>query len=275
MPVIQIFTRKDSSHDNDDLYAVAAVMAASLAKANEPVPAIHNKVDARGEKTRPRNPNQLITSQHVFPRKNIARFCNQKGVASVYDLKRGKIFPANPNNPVFCADRAWDHRSERQMKYIEDEFQALVAPILKENIGTIPPNQKAVIDRMYALWVTRARFRYLSNQEMVLNGINGTKLNKEEEENLERKGFLFVRSGGAIPTRQINGLQIMLRVGDLERNFAADILRWGVVKTISGEFIVPDLPLHGILPITPNIALIHSTRDGHISDKNRNCSPPI
>ena len=38
------------------------------------------------------------------------------------------------------------------MKPIEDEFQTVVAPIVEGKVGAISSEQKAAVDRMYALW---------------------------------------------------------------------------------------------------------------------------
>ena len=37
---------------------------------------------------------------------------------------------------------------------------------------------------------------------------------------------------------------------------AVRIPRWGVISTQSGKFIVPDVPIHTIIPLSPRIALV-------------------
>jgi hypothetical protein len=42
----------------------------------------------------------------------------------------------------------------------------------------------------------------------------------------------------------------------------------GVITMQSGEFIVPDVPQNGIIPVTSRLALVHSTPDGMIVEQN-------
>ncbi|MGK3865243.1 hypothetical protein, partial [Enterococcus faecium] len=84
------------------------------------------------------------------------------------------------------------------MKHIEDEFQTIVAPIADGKTQTIAPEAKPFIDRMYALWHTRSRQREIESQEVQLNVAPGSDYTKEQEENLEKNGYMFVRKGGGI-----------------------------------------------------------------------------
>ncbi|MDR3488433.1 MAG: hypothetical protein P4M05_26470 [Bradyrhizobium sp.] len=270
MPIIRVYgPEQPPEYEGNGSNTAAAVMAVMLAKAAEPVEMFPEKlIKTKAEKTRPGNPNRLTIRQHVFPTKSISRFANQNRLVSVHDLGRGRVFSAKPTNAVFWAERAWDQRTERQMTTIEDEFQSLVVPIVAGLSRTILPEQKAAVDLMYALWFMRPRYRELTQQEIFLKGNVGSKLTKEQEENLESNGYLFARVDGAMPARQMNGLQIMIKVNEFARKLENDIPRWGVIETLSGELIVPDLPCHGILPITPRIALVHSSPDGHITERN-------
>ena len=154
------------------------------------------------------------------------------------------------------------------MKSIEDEFQQAVEPLIAGKIAVLSAESKSVIDRMYALWYMRSRFRELEYQEVQLNGIIGGDLSKEQEENLESKGYLFARKNGAMPARQINAVALQIRADHYARDLAISITRWGVIVAQSGEFIVPDVPWHGILPLTPQIALVQSSPDGMITEQN-------
>ena len=120
---------------------------------------------------------------------------------------------------------------------------------------------------MFALWYMRGRYRELAAQEIRLNGIEGDHLTKEQEENLEAKGYLFSRRGGRIPARQLNGLWLQRRI-DGYRGDLSSIERWGVITPESGEFIVADVPSHEIIPLTPTLALVGSSPDGMISVEN-------
>jgi len=220
------------------------------------------------ERTQPKNPNQLTVKQHVFPARSIDRFVNQDGRVSVYDMVRRKQRLARPDDVLFCARRAWDHRAEAgYMKHIEDEFQAVVRPIIDGQAASVAPEQKPTIDRMFALWYMRARYRELDSQEIQLKGITGSELSKAQEENLEKNGYLFTRKGGKMPTRQLNGLQLQRRIDGYTDDLAT-VTRWAVIRPQEGEFIVPDVPMHTILPLTPTLALAASVPDGVITERN-------
>jgi hypothetical protein len=270
MSIIRVYTPDQSPESKgNNPNTAAAVMGAMLAKASEPIEMLPVKsAKAKTEKTRPGNPNRLTLHQHVFPAKSISRFGNQNGLISVHDLVRKRVFNAKPTNVIFCADRAWDQRTERQMTIIEDKFQSLIAPVVTGLSRTIPQDQREVIDQMYALWFMRPRYRELTQQEIHLQGGVGSKLTKEQEENLETNGYLFAREGGTMPARQLNGLQIMVRVYGYAKDLEKSITRWGVIETQAGEFIVPDVPFHTILPVTPRLALVNLEQDGHITEQN-------
>jgi hypothetical protein len=263
MPVIKVI-------DSGGSYLAAAVMAVTLAKASEPTKIHEQRKRVGTERTRPRNPNSLTVDQHVFPSKSIERFTDQRGRVSVHELHRAQVIRAKkPDNAIFCARRAWDQRAEAgYMKRIEDDFQKIVGPIVEGKTQTLASELKASVDRMYALWYMRSRYRELESQEIQLNGIAGDDLTKEQEENLEKNGYLFTRKSGRIPARQLNGLELQLRIDSYARELAGSVTRWGVISTQSGEFIVPDVPSHCIIPLTPRLALVSSAPDGMIVERN-------
>jgi hypothetical protein len=270
MPVVKFITSDSPAQEGQRSQTAAAVMAVMLAKGSEPakpLPAKPKRVKA--ERTSPRNPKSLTVDQHVFPSKSISRFTNQSGHVSVHVLRRSKVIRAKPGNAIFCASRAWDERAEAgYMKSIEDLFQQIVSPIADGKAETIRPEQKPAIDRMYALWYMRARYRELEAQEIQLNGIAGDDLTKEQEENLEKNGYMFARKGGTMPARQLNGLELQYRIDNFTRDMAVPTTRWGVIMAQSGEFIVPDVPSHGIIPITPRLAFVWSAPNGVILERN-------
>ena len=151
------------------------------------------------------------------------------------------------------------------MKRIEDEFQTIAAPIIEGRVDTIAPEHRSAVDRMYALWYARARYRDLEEQEIQLNGISGQALTKEQEENLEKNGYMFAREGGKWPARQFNGMQIQMFIDHYAPRLAAPT--WGVITTQSGEFIVPDTPSHTIFPLAPRLALVGFAPDGLINER--------
>lgn len=270
MPVIKVIdSDQPAQAPNQGPYLAAAVMAVTLAKASEPQKTHEPSKRARAERTRPRNPNSLTVNQHVFPSKSIERFTDQTGRVSVHELHRGEVIRAKPNNSIFCARRAWDERAETgYMKRIEDDFQTIVGPIVDGTVRTLAAEFKAAVDKMYALWYMRSRNRDLESQEIQLNGISGEDITKEQEENLEKNGYVFARKSGRMPARQLNGLQLQIRINNYARALAASVTRWGIISAQSGEFIVPDVPSHYIIPLTPRITFVNSVPDGMITKSN-------
>ena len=266
MPLIRIACVRGNEEQTSD---AAAIMAKTLAKASEPIPHLPAKGEIlKAEKTRPQNPNQLTVRQHVFPVRSMQQFVDKSGRVFVFDILRSKTRLARPKDMLFCAQRAWDQRAEAgYMKHIEDEFQKIVQPIISGQVNTLTPEQKPAIDSMFALWFMRTRYRRLDAQEIQLFGIHGDDLTKTQEENLESNGYVFARMGGKMPARQLNGVQLQMRIGQYARDLAG-LTGWGVIHVQSGEFIVPDVPSHTIIPLTPKLALVASVPDGFVLEQN-------
>jgi hypothetical protein len=263
MPVIRVF-------DSGDTYAAAAVFAKTLSMTAEPeTPRKVERKRTRGEKTGPRNPNRLTLDQHVFPNKSIERFAGADGRVAVQWLDRKKIIRLKPTNPLFCADRSWDQKEETGFtKKIEDAFQEAVIPIIEGTVTSVLAEVRPAVDRMYSLWYWRARYRNLESQELDLKGIIGEDLTLEQEENLESNGYIFARKNGAMPARHLNGVTLMMRTYRYAEQLATAVPRWSVITAEAGEFIVPDMPWHCILPLTPQLALVNATTDGMITEQN-------
>jgi hypothetical protein len=99
-----------------------------------------------------------------------------------------------------------------------------------------------------------------------MNNLTGTALTKDEQEILESRHVMFVREGGKIATRHLTGLQIQARIMMDNRNHAAR--RWGVIHAPEGEFVMPDVPAHDLMPITPTILLAANHPSGLITRPN-------
>jgi hypothetical protein len=269
MPVIKVFSPPVGAPDQES-HTAAAVMAKTLAMTTEPEAAREvGRKRTRGEKTRARNPNRLTLDQHVFPAKSIERFADADGRVAVHLLHRDKIVRVKPDNPLFCADRSWDQRAETGfMKQIEDAFQEAITPIVEGRAASISAEARPAVDRMYSLWYWRARYRDLESQEVDLKGIIGSDLTLEQEENLESNGYMFARKSGTMPARQLNGVTLMIRTNRFADHLADTIPRWSVIRAQAGEFIGPDMPWHGVLPLTPELALINAAPDGMITEQN-------
>jgi hypothetical protein len=264
MPTFVIYDPNGSS-------TAAAVMAKTGMMAAAPEKGREFRLKrARVEKTRPGNPNRFTLNQHVFPTKSIERFAGADGHVDVRLLdSRNKVIRPRPDNPIFGANRAWDQRAESgYMKRIEDRFQRVVGAIIEGKTTAVSAEERPPIDWMYALWYWRARFRELESQETQLNGVAGADLSLEQEENLESNGYMFARRHGAMPTRQLNGAVVEMRTGFYVEELAKSVTRWGILRAQGGEFIVPDVPWHGVIPLTPQLALVWNAPDGMITEQN-------
>ena len=211
---------------------------------------------SKHEKPQKSNPNKLTIKQHVLPVMNIRRFANPSGRVSLHDVARGITRSAKPTDDIFCARRAWDQRAEvGYMKAIEDAFQGLVAPILEGTKIDIQDADAVTASNFYALWYMRSRRRELPDQEIQLQGISGgSGLTKNEEEVVESKGGIFARADGKMPARHINGIRLQMELYQYSDQIRADS-QWGIIYAQEGEFLVPDMPHHNILPISPIMCL--------------------
>jgi hypothetical protein len=182
---------------------------------------------------------------------SIARFVDGGGVVWLYDKRRQKLRHAKPKDKIFCARRVWDLGAERSMKKrIEDPFQKLASQIIGGTLTSIGSSEKAVIDRFFALWKTRAEYKYAYSSAIGVKGLTGETLTKEDEEQFEYKNTLFLREDATIPAHRFHPILITRRIDQYCFDFAG--LQWGIIQAQAGHFVVPDTPNHTIIPLTPH-----------------------
>ena len=101
----------------------------------------------------------------------------------------------------------------------------------------------------------------------VFNGIAspGEALSQDQQEILEKNGYSFMVGEGML-SRHVNGMGISIRIMQLLRGDLHDA-RWGIVAASEGEFIVCDIPVHQMIPLTPTLCLM-SEASGTISKRN-------
>ncbi|HVC50550.1 MAG TPA: hypothetical protein VND87_00865 [Stellaceae bacterium] len=210
----------------------------------------------------------MAIDQHTFPAASIKRFCGPDGCVLVHDLLRNKVRRAGPKDDIFCAKRAWDHGSETGFMWqIEAPFQELANRIVERQVSTIGEADRRVVNEFFALWYMRSRGRTLTTQEHQAQGVTGGGLSKDQEEVLERHGVMFARAGGRFPARFLNGHELRLRTYRYAQNELA-ITRWGIIEAQEGEFLVPDVPLHTVIPLTPTRCVASPALDGMITRQN-------
>jgi hypothetical protein len=216
---------------------------------------------AKGEPPQPGNPHELTRRQHVHSATCIARFADKSGRVWVRRKQGPAAFPANQNNPVFCADRAWDERTEKGLfRKIELAFNKEANNIVR----TRRVVSHRAISEYVAIWQIRADLSSAPGPDLQLAGIEGTDLTKEQEETLESKHGAFVRAGG-VPSRFSAGLSALIQF-DKAMSILGTVT-WGVIRTKSKVFICPDTPGHSTsFPLTPSISLVAKSPDAVVCD---------
>ena len=164
------------------------------------------------ETTQRRNPHGLTIHQHVFPTASIARFAQEDGLVSIYMHEQRKTVRCSPRNDLFCAKRVWNQTSEHGfMRRVEGGFQKLANHILEGSIDhSLGPTEYRIVSQFYALCRLRAEARQTPPQDVQMKGvIPGSALTKNQEEILEKNGYIFARgttmpsSLSDFPTRKI------------------------------------------------------------------------
>ncbi len=222
----------------------------------------------RSEPVQRRNPYHLTTRQHVFPRKSIARFADERGFVSLIDQARRINRRAKPGDKVFCADRAWDERAEKgYMKSAEDEFQKLADGILDDGVSSLTASDNQIVNMFYGIWHVRSRQRVLPMQFIKMKEAEGSDFSQDLFERLESQWTIAFRKDGSVPSRHINAIQIQVMAGQIAQVHLRDA-KWGIVRSIAVEFCVPDVPHMLVVPISPKVCLVQGAPSGYISDEN-------
>jgi len=217
------------------------------------------------EKTQKSNPHKLTVNQHIISAKSIERFCCTNGKVEVYTKYKPEKIKAKPNNKLFCVERVWDQRAEAgYMKSIEDSFQSIVSKILSNLNITLMNEENIIVTSYFALWEHRFHRSVNPLNDSELKGIlPGESITKDQEEILESKHLGFSRNKNYatyIPSRIMNGLNIQIRIDKIV--YEMKDLKWGVVRSIDGEFIYPDnFSGTAIIPMTPTIILLGNSEN--------------
>ncbi|WP_148050983.1 DUF4238 domain-containing protein [Pseudomonas fluorescens] len=206
------------------------------------------------EPTQKGNPHALTVDQHVIPKASIKRFCGIDGRVELVTNRHGRRIFVPPKNSIFCVRRLWDERAENcYQKRIEDRFQRIVDAILNERIFDFDADAEEALGEFYLLWRYRGIAKQAPFDDARLNIERPARnLSVDSQERLERGHVGFIRPDSTIPSRMINGFQIQryidMAMGTLSKR------RWGILKAIEGEFLVPDFPGdHAVIPVTPTI----------------------
>jgi hypothetical protein len=207
------------------------------------------------EETQKGNPHKLTINQHVFPKKSIDRFSDEKGFVQLFRKASSKVIEATSSNSLFCAKRVWDQSTEAGIgKDIEDRFQSLADSILARASCVIGHFEKVVVEDFFSLWRARQKFRAEGLDDFKLEGIDGDSLTKDEQEILERKHVIFCRDG-VMPGRFAAGIHVFGYMNTFRQD--NQHMQWGIVHAGEGEFIVPDcFQDMMIVPISPKLMIV-------------------
>jgi len=221
----------------------------------------------RHERTQRGNPHMLTINQHVFPRASISRFADKDGLVTTYLHDKRKTVRLPPQDVLFCARRVWNQASEHGfMRNVEFAFQKLAQHILKGTSGqSLAQTDYRIVSQFYALCRLRAEAKEAPPPDAQMKGVlPGRALTKNEEEMLEKNGYIFAR-GSTMPSRHMTSIRIKVLLNRL----CAQETTWAVVYSREVEFIVPDSFCEvGIVPLTPNLCLVANQVGGEISSCN-------
>lgn len=217
-------------------------------------------MDVKFEQTQKGNPHQFTINQHVFPKASIERFSGNDGCVEVYSIPHRKVMRLKPNNRIFCAQRAWDQKTEAAVsRRIEDKFQALADAIERGTVTTIGVWEKRIVEQFFSLWRTRQKFRIEGLDDVRLHGIEGESLTKAQEEAIEGNHAMYV-SDGVVKGRLLASIHVF----GFETTFieANKSMQWGIARSASVDFLVPDsFEDMMIVPISPRLAIVADVPD--------------
>lgn len=204
------------------------------------------------------NPHRLTVQQHTFPKRSIERF-TEAGTVEVFEPASKRLLRRNPKDVLFCAHRAWDHRTEHQtFASIELRFQQIADELL-DGATTIDQLNREAITEFYLSWVLRYAIKQRPRSDYTLRptGLDRTSEDLDTAEFAEKNGYIFIRRDGSIPGRMMHGAAILTQIG--ARQEGMEGMKWGIVRAGegAGEFIVPDtFSRFPIIPISPKMSLI-------------------
>lgn len=220
------------------------------------------------ERTQRGNPHQLTVNQHCFPASCIKRFNGDDGRVQLFKIAQLEIISAKPDAKIFCAKRAWDQKAEHVfMKEIEDKYNILADVVVSNPTINLNPDQQAIVTDIFALWNIRAHWKEQPVQDQqILNGVDvAVRYTKDEQEELEKHGITAIRPDLTIPGRSLTGYSIQSNLIAVREQMAD--AQWGILRSIKGEFIVPDQStISSMLPLTPNLCFFSQSHNDEISE---------
>jgi hypothetical protein len=212
------------------------------------------------EKPQKGNPHQLTINQHVYPARSIERFADAAGTVEVWMRRNNKTFRASPDNPLFCARRTWDQRTESgYMKDIENEFQILADRIANGG-ARLTAEESLAASKFFILWQVRVEQKRQPPSDAAMRSVAPDPLTKDQREQLEKMAVTFINPDQTLPGRSVSGFNIFREID--RRLPPLTHARWGVMTAQQGEFLLPES--YGYcchIPIAPNHYLVYDQLD--------------
>jgi hypothetical protein len=225
---------------------------------------LHINLDTTTQKG---NPQQLTVCQHTFPLRSISRFAGDDGRVEVYLVKQRKVVRLKPDDQLFCAKRVWDQRAESSfMKEIEDKYQSLAELVVHENKRKLNADEQQIVTDMFAIWNIREHRRANPIPDQNIQGIIDVARHytKDDQEILEKNHIGVIRPDLTMAGRHIAGPNIQLNLFEVRKQMSD--AKWGVLKALEGQFIVPDNFSNArILPLTPSLCFFSQSDDDEIN----------
>ncbi|MBG7622096.1 hypothetical protein I5R65_21700 [Herbaspirillum sp. AP02] len=204
------------------------------------------------------NPHKLIVNQHIYPRKGLQRFAMEDFVR-VRLIGKQEPISCRTGDKLFCANRAWDQRSEvLHSRDIEVGFAELAEKIISGEVRELDAAMNLIAADFYDLMDERYKAHITPYEDEAFPGVSANKLTVDEQEVLESKGIFFVGPEGTVSGRAIAGIHMMGRRVFRRR---IEVPLWGIWRAQGGEFIVPDnFSENMCIPVSPSIWLMAEKR---------------
>lgn len=203
------------------------------------------------------NPAQLTRKQHVHAANCIKRFVGSDGKVEVVKLPSERLRYA-PDNKIFCADRAWSQQGETMLmsKHIECSFFVQLDLAVKGE----PIQDHNAVSEYFFLWEMRRRARAHPLPDLQLIGVSGSSLTSLAQQHMEARYYITVDQNSHVGGQFLTTFKIQQGID--ERMLANPHLKWGVVQSSSGEFLVADGYSEALFfPVHPKIALVANQPD--------------
>lgn len=203
------------------------------------------------------NPAQLTRKQHVHAATCIKRFVGSDGKVDVVKLPSERLRCA-PDSKIFCADRAWSQQGEAMLmnEHIERSFfEQLAFAVLGE-----PIQDHNAVSEYFFLWEMRRKARAHPLPDLELIGVSGSSLSSLEQQHMEARHYITVDQKSYVGGQFLTTFKIQQGIDD--RMLTNPDLKWGVVQSRSGEFLVADGYSEALFfPVHPRIALVANQPD--------------